>query len=170
MSFTCNCGMCFTTQLGYRFHTEKRCDNGAGLVILKNERIRAEIIDVFIDNFKLDRQTLCLEDDLERFIKIFNDNLLNKNPRNISFYIRDFKKDGCVAVKGFQDYKNKKQTDHYVSREWTCMCGSEFLNYIIEKLNKRIISYGKEIRTKSFNILKIDNINMYLKELKKISK
>jgi len=167
--YKCACGMTLKNERGWKFHLT-RCDCGRTKDIVKMERMKSPIISTFLDNLFISTQSLFIEDDLDRFIKFFNEALCKINRQEMSYFIKDVKKDGVVLIKGLQDLTIRKEDDKYVSYEWINLSGDEFFNYIISYLNERIENICHEKNIIGYKLLKIDNVNLYLRELKKLSK
>lgn len=166
--YKCCCSMTFKSETSWKFH-QSRCDCGRTLEIVKFERMRSPIINTFLDNLFISIQSLSIENDLDRFIKFFNEALVKLNRADFSYYIKDVKK-SIVLIKGLQDLTARKKKDFYVSYEWINITGEEFFNYIIPYLNKRIENICKEKNIINYKLLEVDNINFYLRELHKLSK
>ena len=169
MSFKCQWGCKFDTERGWKFHMT-RCDCGRTKDIIKMERMRAPIIDDFLDDLFISKESIFIIDDLDRFDKFFHDALIKIDRQDMSYVIKDVKNKGCVLVKGLQDLTIRKQDDEYVSYEWITLTGKEFFDYIIPYLNLRIVEYCNEKGYIGYKLLKIDNIGLYLRELKMLSK
>jgi D-arabinose 1-dehydrogenase-like Zn-dependent alcohol dehydrogenase len=161
--------MSFKTERAWKYHMSK-CDCGNTLKLVKMERMRSPIISTFLDNLFISVDALKIEDDLDRFNKFFHEALCKINRQDISYYIKELKKDGVVLIKGLQDLSNRKIGDKYVSFEWIQITGKEFLNYIISYLNDKINILKENDKYDRIKLLKINDVNQYLKELKNISK
>ena len=167
--YNCCCGMRFNTERGYKFHMT-RCDCGRTIDLCKMERMSSPIIDIFLDNLFISTQSLFIEDDLDRFSKFFNEAFVRLERPDFSFYIKELKKDGIVLVKGLQDLSLRKEGDDYVSYEWSRITGVVFFNYIIPYLNNRIIEIATDKNLIGFHLLKVGDINVFLRELRKLAK
>jgi D-arabinose 1-dehydrogenase-like Zn-dependent alcohol dehydrogenase len=161
--------MSFKTERAWKYHMSK-CDCGNTLKLVKMERMRSPIISTFLDNLFISVDALKIEDDLDRFNKFFHEALCKINRQDISYYIKELKKDGVVLIKGLQDLSNRKIGDKYVSFEWIQITGKEFLNYIISYLNDKINILKENDKYDRIKLLKVNDVNQYLKELKNISK
>ena len=167
--YKCCCGMEFKTERSWKFHMT-RCDCGKTKDICKMERMRSPIISTFLDNLFISTQCLYIEDDLDRFIKFFKEALCKIDRREMSYFIKDVKKDGVILIKGLQDLTLRKEGDKYVSYEWITLTGDEFFNYIIPYLNDKIDGICNDKNLIGYKLLKADNVGVYLRELKKLSK
>jgi hypothetical protein len=167
--YKCCCSMSFKSERAWKYHLTK-CDCGNTLKIVKMERMRSPIISTFLNNLFISVDALKIEDDLDRFNKFFHEALCKINRQDMSYYIKEVKKDGVVLIKGLQDLNIRKIEDEYVSYEWIQITGEQFLNYIISYLNDRIKILKKNDKYDRFKLLKVNNVNQYLKELKNISK
>ena len=168
--YKCCCNLTFKTERSWKSHM-KRCDCGRTINIVKMERMRSPIINDFLNKLFISTQSLFIENDLDRFILFFKEALCKIDRKDMSYYIKELKQTGIVLVKGLQDFSARKAEDaEYVNYEWNSIKGCEFFNYIIPYLNNRIenICYDKKIF--GYKLLKIDNVNLYLRELKKLSK
>ena len=132
--------------------------------------MKSPIINTFLDNLFIFKEALYIEDELDRFIKFFNEALVKIERNNFSYFIKDVKNEGSVLIKGLQDLTIRKKRDYYVSYEWINITGKDFFDYIIPYLNFRIVEYANENGYIGYKILKVDNVNLYLRELKKLSK
>jgi hypothetical protein len=168
--FECACGKSFKNERAWKSHI-KRCDCGRTINIVKFERMRSPIINIFLDKLFISTQSLFIENDLDRFILFFKEALCQINRQDVSYYIKELKQTGIVLIKGFQDFSARKEEDaEYVNYEWNSIKGCEFFNYIIPYLNDRIEEHAKNNNLFGYKLLKIDDINLYLRELKKLSK
>lgn len=167
--YNCVCNCQFSSERGFKYHLTK-CDCGRTKDICKMERMRSPIINVFLDNLFISVKSLYITDDLDRFNLFFKEALNKIQRADMSYFIKDVKKNGIVLIKGLQDLTLRKKGDNYVSYEWVSITGDEFFSYIISYLNNRIETLCKENKYINYNLLKVDNVNQYLKELKKISK
>jgi len=147
-----------------------KCDCGRTKDIVKMERMRSPIINEFLDKLFISIQSLYIKDDLERFITFFNHAIIQLQRQDFSYFIKDVKKNSEVLVKGVQDLTLRKKNDNYVSYEWISMNGEDFFNHIVPYLNNRIEKIADEKHLQNYNLLKVNNVNEYLRELKKISK
>ena len=170
MDFKCACNCHFQSESVWKFHMS-RCDCGRTKDIIKMERMRSPIISVFLDNLFISINALKIGDDLDRFNKFFHEALIKIDRQDMSYFIKDVKNKGYVLVKGLQDLTSRKQGDKYVSYEWVSLDAKEFFDYIISYLNNRIVEYCNEKGYIGYKLLKIDdNIGLYLRALKKLSK
>ena len=167
--YNCCCGMGFQTERGYKFHLS-RCDCGRTIDLCKMERMRSPIIDIFLDNLFISTQSLFIEDNFDRFSKFFKECFVRLERPDFSFYIKELKKNGIVLVKGHQDLSLRKDDDDYVSYEWSNISGVDFFNYIIPYLNERIENMCEKNNLIGYNVLKVDNVYQYLRELRKLAK
>lgn len=167
--YNCVCNCVFKNERAWKFHLTK-CDCGRTKDICKMERMRSPIISVFLDNLFISVKSLYITDDLDRFNLFFKEALNKIQRADMSYFIKDVKKNGIVLIKGLQDLTLRKKGDNYVSYEWVSITGDEFFSYIISYLNNRIETLCKENKYINYNLLKVDNVNQYLKELKNISK
>ena len=169
MNFKCACCYEFKSELSWKCHMS-RCDCGRTKDIVKMERMKSPIIDKFLDNLFISKQSLFIEDDLDRFNKFFKEALIKIDRQDMSYFIKDVKNKGSVLVKGLQDLTSRKKDDKYVSYEWVMLTGKEFFDYIIPYLNRRI-EYLNDKENIAYKLLKIDdNVGLYLRKLKMLSK
>ena len=170
-NFECACGKSFKSERAWKFHIFSRCDKGNTIRLVKQERMRGPIINIFLDKLFISTQSLFIEDDLDRFILFFKEALCKIDRQDMSYYIKELKQNGIVLIKGLQDFSARKEEDiDYVNYEWVSIKGDEFFNYIIPYLNNRIENICNDKNLFGYKLLKIDNVNMYLRELQKLSK
>lgn len=169
MNFKCQCGMSLKNERLWKFHLT-RCDCGRTKDIVKMERMRSPIISKFLDNLFISIQSLFIKDDLDRFIKFFNEALCKIQRADMSYFIKDVKGKCNVLIKGLQDLTLRKENDKYISQEWISITGDEFFNYIIPYINEKIENICKEKNIAGFKLLKVDNVGIFLRELKRLSK
>ena len=167
--YNCCCSMSFNSERAWKYHLS-RCDCGNTIKIVKMERMRSPIISTFLDNLFISVDALKIKDDLDRFNKFFHEALCKINRQDTSYYIKELKKGGVVLIKGLQNLSIRKENDNYVSYEWIQITGEEFLNYIISYLNDKIIILKENDKYDRIKLLKVNDVNQYLKELKNISK
>lgn len=167
--YKCACNCSFKSERAWKFHMT-RCDCGKTIDIVKMERMRSPIIDRFLDNLFIDKEALYIEDEFDRFIRFFNNALCKINRQDFSYFIKDVKNKGSVLIKGLQDLSIRKKGDRYISYEWITLTGKEFFEYIIPYLNFRIVEYCNEKGYFGYKILKVGDVGIYLRELKKLSK
>ena len=165
----CCCGILLKSERAWKFHIN-RCDCGRTKDLVKFERMRSPIFNEFLDKLFISVQALYLEDNLDRFTKFFHEALIKINRADISFYIKELKNDGVVLVKGLQDLTLRKEEDDYISFEWINLSTKDFFDYMISYLNKRIDDIAIEKNLVGYKLLVVDDLNTYLRELRKITK
>ena len=168
--FKCNCGCEFKSEIGYKIHISRKCDNGRYLDIIEKERMISKPIDIFIDELYIDIPSLFIYDNESRYEKLLYCALINIQRRNIPYYIRCQK---YTYVKGWNNLltdENKKEDDTYIDYKWSRVDTKDFINLFVEIVNNLINKRIIEKKLQNAKKIEINDFRSFYNYLKKISK
>jgi hypothetical protein len=169
----CDCKQTFSSELAFKIHITRKCDNGRYLGIIKNERMISKPILLFIDDLFIDLAATSLTDNSCRYEKILYNALVNIKSSETPYYIRCEK---YTYVKGwlntilFEDKEKEKDSLNVVDYNWSRVDTKDFINMFVERLNNLINKRIIEKKLVNCKNIEVEYFRAFYHYFKKISK